>query len=118
MQSEAGVGGAIHGALTSGALASTASASQGLLLLIPDMNKIAGELTPAVFHIAARSLAYQALSIFGDHSDVMAARSTGLAMLCAKNVQEAHGLRADRACCHARSPGPVHALLRRLQDVP
>jgi pyruvate-ferredoxin/flavodoxin oxidoreductase len=106
MQSEAGVGGAIHGALTSGALASTASASQGLLLLIPDMNKIAGELTPAVFHIAARSLAYQALSIFGDHSDVMAARSTGFAMLCSKNVQEAmdFALIAHAATLEARVP--------------
>ncbi len=88
MQSEAGVGGALHGALTSGAIATTASASQGLLLLIPNMYKIAGELTPAVFHVAARSLAVQALSIFGDHSDVMAARSTGFAMLCSRNVQE------------------------------
>ncbi len=106
MQSEAGVGGAIHGALTSGALASTASASQGLLLLIPDMNKIAGELTPAVFHIAARSLAYQALSIFGDHSDVMAARQTGWAMLCAKDVQEAQdmALIAHAATLEARVP--------------
>ncbi len=106
MQSEAGVGGALHGALTSGALASTASASQGLLLLIPDMNKIAGELTPAVFHIAARSLAYQALSIFGDHSDVMAARSTGFAMLCAKNVQECmdFALIAHAATLEARVP--------------
>ena len=106
MQSEAGVGGAIHGALTSGALASTTSASQGLLLLIPDMNKIAGELTPTVFHIAARSLAYQALSIFGDHSDVMAARPTGWGMLCAKDVQEAQdmALIAHAATLEARVP--------------
>ncbi len=89
MQSEAGVSGAVHGSLASGALATTISASQGLLLIIPNMFKIAGELTPTVFHITARSLACQGLSIFGDHSDVMAARSTGFAMLCSKNVQEA-----------------------------
>src|SRR3972149_322879 len=89
MQSEAGVAGAVHGSLTIGALATTISASQGLLLLIPNMYKIAGELTPTVFHITARSLACQGLSIFGDHSDVMAARATGFAMLCSQNVQEA-----------------------------
>jgi len=88
MQSEAGVAGAVHGSLTTGALATTISASQGLLLIIPNMYKIAGELTPTVFHITARSLACQGLSIFGDHSDVMAARSTGFAMLCSQNVQE------------------------------
>ncbi|HYQ48673.1 MAG TPA: hypothetical protein VEP69_06370, partial [Thermodesulfovibrionales bacterium] len=89
MQSEAGVAGAIHGSLTAGAVAATISASQGLLLIIPNMYKIAGELTPTVFHVTARSLACQGLSIFGDHSDVMAARATGFAMLCSKNVQEA-----------------------------
>jgi len=89
MQSEAGVAGAVHGSLTTGALATTISASQGLLLIIPNMYKIAGELTSTVFHITARSLACQGLSIFGDHSDVMAARSTGFAMLCSQNVQEA-----------------------------
>ncbi len=89
MQSEAGAAGAVHGALQAGSLATTFTASQGLLLMIPNMYKIAGELTPAVFHIAARSLAAQALSIFGDHSDVMAARSTGWAMLCSGSVQEA-----------------------------
>lgn len=88
MQSEAGAAGAIHGSLQAGALTSTFTASQGLLLMIPNMYKIAGELTPAVFHVAARSLAAQALSIFGDHSDVMAARQTGFAMLCSANVQE------------------------------
>ena len=82
MQSEGGAAGAIHGALQTGALATTFTASQGLLLMIPNMYKIAGELTPTVFHVAARSLAAQALSIFGDHSDVMAARATGWAMLC------------------------------------
>ena len=79
MQSEAGAAGAIHGALQGGALASTFTCSQGLLLMIPNMYKIAGELTPAVFHIAARAIATHALSIFGDHSDVMATRSTGFA---------------------------------------
>jgi pyruvate-ferredoxin/flavodoxin oxidoreductase len=94
MQSEGGAAGAIHGALQSGALATTFTASQGLLLMIPNMYKIAGELTPAVFHVAARSLAAQGLSIFGDHSDVMAARATGLAMLSSSCVQEAHDLAA------------------------
>ena len=89
MQSEAGAAGAIHGALQTGALATTFTASQGLLLMLPNMYKIAGELTPAVFHVAARSLAAQGLSIFGDHSDVMSARSTGWAMLASANVQEA-----------------------------
>ncbi len=89
MQSEAGAAGALHGALQTGALATTFTASQGLLLMLPNMFKIAGELTPAVIHVAARALATHALSIFGDHSDVMAARSTGWAMLCAGSPQEA-----------------------------
>jgi len=89
MQSEAGAAGAIHGALQGGTLAATFTASQGLLLMIPNMYKIAGELTPTVFHIAARSLAYHALSIFGDHSDVMSVRGTGFAMLFGNNAQEA-----------------------------
>jgi pyruvate-ferredoxin/flavodoxin oxidoreductase len=89
MQSEAGAAGALHGALTSGALATTFTASQGLLLMIPNMYKIAGELTPAVFHVAARTIATHALSIFGDHSDVMAARTTGWAMLASNSPQEA-----------------------------
>ena len=88
MQSEAGAAGAIHGALQAGALATTFTASQGLLLMIPNMYKIAGELSPLVMHVAARSLAAQALSIFGDHSDVMACRTTGFAMLCSASVQE------------------------------
>lgn len=106
MQSEAGVAGAVHGSLATGALATTISASQGLLLIIPNMYKIAGELTPTVFHITARSLACQGLSIFGDHSDVMAARSTGFAMLCSKNVQEAmdFALIAQAATLEARIP--------------
>ncbi|OHC08212.1 MAG: pyruvate:ferredoxin (flavodoxin) oxidoreductase [Planctomycetes bacterium RIFOXYD2_FULL_41_16] len=106
MQSEAGVAGAVHGSLTIGALATTISASQGLLLLIPNMYKIAGELTPTVFHITARSLACQGLSIFGDHSDVMAARATGFAMLCSQNVQEAmdFALIAHAATLESRVP--------------
>ncbi len=90
MQSEGGAAGAVHGALQSGALTTTFTASQGLLLMLPNMFKIAGELTPTVFHIAARAVATQALSIFGDHSDVMAVRTTGFAMLSSASVQEAH----------------------------
>jgi len=89
MQSEGGAAGAVHGALQAGALTTTFTASQGLLLMIPNMFKIAGELTSTVFHVSARAIAAQALSIFGDHSDVMACRSTGWAMLCSNNVQEA-----------------------------
>ena len=92
MQSEAGAAGALHGALQGGALATTFTASQGLLLMIPNMYKIAGELTAAVLHVAARSLAAQGLSIFGDHSDVMAVRQTGFALLASASVQEAHDL--------------------------
>ncbi|MDP2105932.1 MAG: pyruvate:ferredoxin (flavodoxin) oxidoreductase, partial [Desulfobulbaceae bacterium] len=88
MQSEGGVAGALHGSLTTGAMCTTFTASQGLLLMLPNMFKIAGELTSTVFHISARALAGQGLSIFGDHSDVMAARQTGWAMLCSQNVQE------------------------------
>ena len=88
MQSEAGAAGAIHGALQTGALTTTFTASQGLLLMIPNMYKIAGELTPSVFHVASRSLACQALSIFGDHSDVMTARMTGFCFLCSNSPQE------------------------------
>ncbi len=92
MQSEGGAAGALHGALQSGALATTFTSSQGLLLMIPNMYKIAGELTSAVIHVAARSLAAQGLSIFGDHSDVMAVRQTGFALLASASVQEAHDL--------------------------
>jgi len=92
MQSEGGAAGALHGALQGGALGTTFTASQGLLLMIPNMYKIAGELTPAVLHVAARSLAAQGLSIFGDHSDVMAVRQTGFALLASASVQEAHDL--------------------------
>lgn len=94
MQSEAGAAGALHGALQMGALATTFTASQGLLLMIPNMYKIAGEQTPFVMHVAARALATHALSIFGDHSDVMAVRQTGFAMLSSHNVQQAHDMAA------------------------
>ena len=106
MQSEGGAAGAIHGALQSGALATTFTASQGLLLMIPNMYKIAGELTPTVFHVAARSLAAQGLSIFGDHADVMAVRATGWALLSAHTVQEAQdmALIAHAATLAARVP--------------
>ena len=106
MQSEGGVAGAVHGALQTGSLTTTFTASQGLMLMLPNMYKIAGELTPTVFHVAARSLAAQALSIFGDHSDVMAARSTGFALLCSASVQEAHdfALIATRASLESRLP--------------
>src|SRR5688572_18821760 len=90
MQSEGGAAGAVHGALQAGALATTFTASQGLLLMIPNMYKIGGELTPFVMHVAARALATHALSIFGDHSDVMACRQTGFALLASNSVQEAH----------------------------
>jgi pyruvate-ferredoxin/flavodoxin oxidoreductase len=106
MQSEAGAAGAVHGALTAGALTTTFTASQGLLLMIPNMYKIAGELTPTVFHIAARSVATHALSIFGDHSDVMAARGTGWGMLASGSIQEAHdfALIAQAATLESRIP--------------
>jgi pyruvate-ferredoxin/flavodoxin oxidoreductase len=106
MQSEGGAAGVIHGALQTGSLATTFTASQGLLLMIPNMYKIAGELTPAVFHIAARSLAAQGLSIFGDHADVMAARATGWAMLGSASVQEAQdfALIAQAASLKSRVP--------------
>lgn len=92
MQSEGGAAGAIHGSLTGGAMSTTFTASQGLMLMIPNMFKIAGEMLPTVFHVSARSLACQALSIFGDHSDVMAVRGTGFAMLSSSNVQEAQDM--------------------------
>ncbi|MFQ5345822.1 MAG: pyruvate:ferredoxin (flavodoxin) oxidoreductase [Mariprofundus sp.] len=106
MQSEGGAAGTAHGALQTGALTTTFTSSQGLLLMIPNMYKIAGELTSTVFHIAARSLATQALSIFGDHQDVMAARSTGFAMLASSSVQEAHdaALIAHAATLKSRIP--------------
>ncbi|MGM0461477.1 MAG: pyruvate:ferredoxin (flavodoxin) oxidoreductase [Fibrobacterota bacterium] len=106
LQSEAGAAGAVHGALCTGALTTTFTASQGLLLMIPNMYKIAGELTPTVFHVSARSLACQALSIFGDHSDVMACRQTGFAMLSSSSVQEAQdfALISQAATLESRIP--------------
>ena len=106
LQSEAGAAGTAHGAMISGALTTTFTASQGLLLMIPNMFKIAGELIPTVFHIAARTIATHALSIFGDHSDVMAARSTGWAMFCSSSVQEVHdmALIAHAATLECRVP--------------
>ena len=106
MQAEGGAAGAVHGALTTGSLTTTFTASQGLLLMIPNMYKIAGELTSAVFHVSARSIAAQALSIFGDHSDVTAARSTGFALLAARSGQEAHdmALIATAASLESRVP--------------
>lgn len=104
MQSEGGASGAVHGAVQAGALTTTFTASQGLLLMIPNMYKIAGELSPVVIHVAARSLAAQALSIFGDHSDVMATRATGFAMLASGSVQEAMDMalisQASTLCGH------------------
>ena len=94
MQSEGGAAGAVHGALLTGSLATTFTASQGLLLMIPNMFKIAGELCPFVMHVSARTLATHALSIFGDHSDVMSARTTGFAMLASATVQEIMDLAA------------------------
>jgi pyruvate-ferredoxin/flavodoxin oxidoreductase len=106
MQSEGGAAGTLHGALQAGALGTTFTASQGLLLMIPNLYKIAGELTPTVIHVAARTIATHALSIFGDHSDVMAARATGFAMLCSCSVQEASdfALIAHAATLEARIP--------------
>ncbi len=106
MQSEGGAAGALHGALQAGALGTTFTASQGLLLMIPNMFKIAGELTPAVIHVASRTVATHALSIFDDHSDVMAARTTGFAMLCSCSVQEASDLAliAHAATLESRIP--------------
>jgi pyruvate-ferredoxin/flavodoxin oxidoreductase len=106
MQSEAGAAGTLHGAIQKGALGTTFTSSQGLLLMLPNMYKIAGELTPCVVHVAARTLATHALSIFGDHSDVMSARMTGWAMLCSSSVQEAHdfALVSHAATLQARVP--------------
>ena len=100
MQSEAGAAGAVHGSLQAGSLTSTFTASQGLLLMIPNMYKISGELLPAVFHVSARTLASQALSIFGDHQDVMSVRQTGFALLASASVQEAMDLGAVWLSCY------------------
>ena len=106
MQSEGGAAGALHGALQMGSLCSTFTASQGLLLMIPNMYKIAGEQTPFVMHVAARALATHALSIFGDHSDVMSARATGFAMLASASVQQAHDMAAIAHAATLRSRVP------------
>src|SRR5215213_7474610 len=107
MQSEGGAIGAVHGALQAGALATTFTASQGLLLMIPNLYKIAGELTPFCFHVAARTVATHALSIFGDHSDVMACRQTGVAMLASASVQEAQDFALIGQAATLRTRVPV-----------
>ncbi len=106
MQSEGGAAGAVHGALQAGSLTTTFTASQGLLLMLPNMFKIAGELTSTVFHIAARSIAAQALSIFGDHSDVMAVRGTGWGMLFGNSVQEVMDFALISQACYPQGPCP------------
>mgnify|MGYP000034276454 FL=1 len=106
MQSEGGAAGALHGSLQGGALTTTYTASQGLLLMIPNMYKIAGELLPAVFHVSARSLASNSLSIFGDHQDVMATRQTGFAMLASSSVQDVMNLGAVATFRHSRRACP------------
>jgi pyruvate-ferredoxin/flavodoxin oxidoreductase len=113
MQSEGGAAGAVHGALQSGALTTTFTSSRGLLLMLPNMFKIAGELTATVFNVAARSVATQALSIFGDHSDAMAIRSTGFALLASGSVQEAHDLAliAQAATLESRNGALNYGLL-------
>lgn len=110
MQSEAGAIGAVHGALQTGALSTSFTSSQGLLLMIPTLYKLAGQLMPFVLHVAARTVATHALSIFGDHSDVMAVRQTGCAMLCASSVQEAQDF-ALSAYRHPAKPGAVYSFL-------
>ena len=106
MQSEAGAAGVVHGSLQAGALTTTYTASQGLLLMIPNMYKIAGEMLPCVFHVSARTLSTHALSIFGDHSDVMGVRSTGVSMLASSSVQEVMDLGAVAHLCaiHCKMP--------------
>ncbi|MDR0991534.1 MAG: pyruvate:ferredoxin (flavodoxin) oxidoreductase, partial [Ruminococcus sp.] len=107
MQSEAGAAGAVHGSLQAGALTTTYTASQGLLLMIPNMYKIAGELLPCVINVSARCLASHALSIFGDHSDIYACRQTGFAMLCSQNVQEVMDLGAVAHLATLKGKVPV-----------
>ena len=114
MQSEAGVAGAVHGMLNSGALTTTFTASQGLLLMIPNLYKIAGELLPFCFHVTARALATHALSIFGDHSDVMACRQTGVAMICLQFRSGGPGHGLHLAYGDFRNPRAFHAFLRRV----
>ena len=111
MQSEGGASGAVHGALQGGSLTTTFTASQGLLLMIPNMYKIAGELTPTVFHVAARSLAAQGLSIFGDHQDVMGVRQTGFALMASNSVQEAHDFALISQAASLQSTNQQHSHL-------
>ena len=118
MQSEAGAAGALHGALQSGALVTTFTASQGLLLMIPNMYKMAGELSPAVFHVAARALAAQGLSIFGDHSDVMATRATGFVLLGFGFSSGSAGYGADSPRIGFAGAPAVFAFLRWLPHLP
>ncbi len=117
MQSEAGAAGTVHGSLAAGALTTTYTASQGLLLMIPNMYKIAGELLPCVFHVSARAVASHALNIFGDHSDVMACRQTGFAMLAPPIRRRSWTWRRGTSGCH-QGPCSVPALLRRLPYLP
>ena len=112
MQSEGGAAGAVHGSLQAGALTTTYTASQGLLLMIPNMYKIAGEFLPCVFHVSARTLASHALCIFGDHQDVMSARQTGFAMLAEGSVQEVMDLAGVAHLATIKSLRSVHELLR------
>lgn len=118
LQSEAGAAGAVHGSLVAGAMTSTFTASQGLLLMIPNMYKIAGELLPTVFHVSARALSTHALSIFGDQQDVMAARQTGFAFLCASSVQECMDIALDCPSGHHRIQRPLLPFLRRVSAPP
>ena len=118
MQSEAGAAGAIHGALQGGALATTFTSSQGLFLMIPTMYKIAGELTSFCMHVAARTVATHALSIFGDHSDVMACRSTGFAMLSCGLRPGGSRLRGHRPCGQFASQNSLSAFFRWVPDFP
>ncbi len=111
MQAEGGAAGAIHGAVQTGALTTTFTASQGLLLMIPNMYKIAAELSPMVIHVASRALSYQAISIYGDHSDVMATRATGFGLMAASSVQEAHDMALIATAASLRSPHPFCTLL-------
>ena len=118
MQSEAGASGTVHGSLGAGALTTTYTASQGLLLMIPNMYKIAGEQLPCVFHVSARTISTHALNIFGDHSDVMACRQTGFAMMCETQPAGSHGPGSRRASGRDRRQGSVPELLRRLPYLP
>ena len=118
MQSEAGAAGAVHGSLAAGALTTTYTASQGLLLMIPNLYKIAGEQLPGVFNVSARALASHALSIFGDHSDVYACRQTGVAMLCESSVQEVMDLTPVAHCAALKGKSSIYQLLRRIPYLP